>query len=1029
MAEFPKTLVKLATELVKYYAEKILGEGASAILVKGLTDIVGENATEKINGFLDQGERAQQLLEAFTLADDCYSKKVDDDLLRQLILSQPFAALPQLEVLAKALPTTLDDIGLFNAIRDQFKKDWPGRLADQQIDVAARTYLDCLDQGLATKFDQLLPTLYRKVDRIDHTSRQIKANTDLLIEGQGKIEAQLEKLANKNLEPNQTPDYREYLAHVVTELKEWEVRYAPMFAKFERLSLFARVRAATSQPEQLLELIQKSNKLVILGPAGSGKTTTLQRVTLENAQKAFLGEINAHIPILIPLRDYGEGGIKRLIETTIKPWGLSYNHIESDLVLGKFSLILDGLNEIPIGQREMAFQDFRRLINEYPNNRFFYTSRTLEYQASWLSSGNTEIPVCEIQSLTRGQIENYILRYFDGYENLANQLVKQLQLHDNKVWEDRKSLVRLAGVPLLLQMLILTFEDQKRIPRNEGELLLRFVDEILFRREPGKSAGKFDPETKKKLLASIAWSMYEFQNAVAIPKRHAYSVCLWRLDELKGTGEAPRSYDGQEVWLEIQNNHLLIEKDDIVYWPHPLYLELFVGLSLRDACFNELWEPRYTEIALKFRPFDAKWYADPAFDAGITMLEVIPHQFRIQALTAVACINPSLSKEAYLKMEPDYTPGLRNEFINQLAIQAVSPEREGSYHRNLVDTLGLLRDNAVCVPLKDIGIACPSWEGREQAVIEVWMNCRETSSLEIIQYIEGVSRSDSDTRVRRKALSFLIGQANKHNQPDIVLFIVERLLQESFGFVNDPQVNFKTILNSSTALGKLSKIAGDMSEGVDNRCRAIWALGVSGIRNIEIQNMIIRLAKTAKQFEVRKSAVEVLKNFSSKATINALKFILQKESYSVIREEAIYSLRACSDNNTTPILIQALKDPEKDVGDAAVSALVDIYNKRNVLKYLTEEATSANTLSRNRSLVALSKIASIAEDDLAVSAAREISYHSREPDNFTLLEIASGLRKFNLQQSNEILKKLLSDDDPLIRELASQKFDELGEEL
>jgi len=173
MAKLPKTLIKLATELVEYYATKALGEGASAIIISNLADLIGDNATEKITAFLDQGEKADLLLSAFKEADDCFVNEVKDQILKEAIVSAPLAGLHNLEILAGDLPVTLDETSLSTAIKNQLELDWPGRFSPQQLEYAAQTYLDCLDRSLAKKCDQLLPTIFRKIERIENTSRQI----------------------------------------------------------------------------------------------------------------------------------------------------------------------------------------------------------------------------------------------------------------------------------------------------------------------------------------------------------------------------------------------------------------------------------------------------------------------------------------------------------------------------------------------------------------------------------------------------------------------------------------------------------------------------------------------------------------------------------------------------------------------------------------------------------------------------------------------------------------------------------------
>lgn len=176
MADLPKTIVIFASELIKYYSEKALGEGALAILVEKMTNLVGENATEKISNFLNQEELTKKLVEAFEEADYCFSRSIDDDVLRQAIISKPLAGLEQWDVVVTQLPSTLNDAELFTIIRKRFDQDWPGKFTSQQLDRAAVVYRDCLDRSLATRLNQILPTLFRKVERIDLTSREILKN-------------------------------------------------------------------------------------------------------------------------------------------------------------------------------------------------------------------------------------------------------------------------------------------------------------------------------------------------------------------------------------------------------------------------------------------------------------------------------------------------------------------------------------------------------------------------------------------------------------------------------------------------------------------------------------------------------------------------------------------------------------------------------------------------------------------------------------------------------------------------------------
>ena len=100
MPDFSKTLVKLAAALVKHQVKDKLGDEFVATAAKELAEFAGETVNEKIAIFLDQGQQAEQILDAFKDADRCFVQNSENEVLSQAIISMPFAALPSLEKLA-----------------------------------------------------------------------------------------------------------------------------------------------------------------------------------------------------------------------------------------------------------------------------------------------------------------------------------------------------------------------------------------------------------------------------------------------------------------------------------------------------------------------------------------------------------------------------------------------------------------------------------------------------------------------------------------------------------------------------------------------------------------------------------------------------------------------------------------------------------------------------------------------------------------------------------------------------------------
>ncbi len=822
------------------------------------------------------------------------------------------------------------------------------------------------------------------------------------------------------------PNYDDYLKFLIKDLSEWQKRYAPMFAKFKSLTLFARVTQKPNKlaPQELIELIRKNKRLVIIGPAGSGKTTTLKKVALNNASNCIKQKPHSYLPILAPLRDYGSVNLKELINSIIKPWGITPENIEQDLVKGKFLVIFDGLNEVPSKFRQQCFQEIRSFSREYRFNRFLYTSRSFEYQDDWISTDDEiSIPVCEIESLTKGQIEDCIRRYFGTRNKLADQLIDQLKIHDSRVWENSKSLARLASTPLLLQMLILTFEEKRRIPKSEGELLLGFVDEILLKIEPKKSAAEINPEVKKALLATIAWKMYQ-EELSSIDKRYAFSVFLKRLDELKRSGIATISYDSNQIWQELQNNYLIIDNGNLVYWPHPLYQELFTGLSLRETCFEDNWEPKFAEIYVQFHSIEAKWYGNPSFEAGLRMLEVIPQPHRLNGLTVIAMINPSLAKEALLRFEPEHNPGMMDEFSETLKRDLLSSKWEGECHRNLLMTASYIPDDWFCSLFNDCATLCPTWEGREQSAIFLWSRCEKSIALEVLKKL---CETDLEARVRKTAFNILIQSEEKLDE-EMCSFLAQRLFEENQGFLSDPQLLLQKLFDSEIIVALLVDLA-KKENNRNEKLRAIWCLGESKTNNVMARKTLIELARKVIDEEIRGESVNALATYPSDLTIKVLCGLANNDQAKPVRINAINSLYAMGSVKVIPSIVSALDDNENDVVEKAMATLVDLSKKeKRVVSTLLRNLKQAEF--RSKILQTLSRI-TIGETDPQIQAkiCKEIRYYENERDKYVRLEMALALRGYDLTLSNEIMRELSNDKDQTIRESAQEILNEWGIEL
>jgi hypothetical protein len=172
----PKDIITLAAELIKHQAKKQLGDGFIDVLSSRLVDYAGDNALEKVNEWLESGENAEKVLAAFKDADKAFHNQ-GDDTFKQMIVSKPLSQLDTLENLAKALPNTLDDDGLVETLLHQFESDW-SNLSSHVHEKAARAYRVHLERSLAIRCNQLLPSIFTKVERIEANTEKILDKLD-----------------------------------------------------------------------------------------------------------------------------------------------------------------------------------------------------------------------------------------------------------------------------------------------------------------------------------------------------------------------------------------------------------------------------------------------------------------------------------------------------------------------------------------------------------------------------------------------------------------------------------------------------------------------------------------------------------------------------------------------------------------------------------------------------------------------------------------------------------------------------------
>lgn len=227
------------------------------------------------------------------------------------------------------------------------------------------------------------------------------------------------------------------------------------------------------KPTKIAEIWAQVPQMFMRGEAGMGKTTTLEHLFIRELKSAIETPKNSSIPIYFELKDYNG---KSLFSQIAKKMGIEEKIFLSAISQGKFSLFLDGLDEvINTEKRNNLDIEMKDEVIAMPAP-FIITSRLREY-------GHNEygLRVFDLQRLNQDQIREYASKNIDNKSKdiFLNALFSQ----------DYSRLYRICRNIFILKIYKEEVKTQGEIvSKNIGKLLQNFV-QTLINRELKKPSG------------------------------------------------------------------------------------------------------------------------------------------------------------------------------------------------------------------------------------------------------------------------------------------------------------------------------------------------------------------------------------------------------------------------------------------------------------------------------------------------------------------------------------------------------------
>ena len=322
------------------------------------------------------------------------------------------------------------------------------------------------------------------------------------------------------------------------------------------------------------------NHLLLVGRPGSGKSTALARLLLEeagveDAERGRRGDGESEnvlisprrLPVLVELRQY-KTSVLDLIRQFLRRHKLRLESADIERLLddGQFLLLVDGVNELP---NEDARRDLKTFRQNYPNTPMIFTTRDLGVD------GDLGIEKkLEMQPLTEEQMQQFVRAYLpEQGEEMLRRLGDRLQ--------------EFGQTPLLLWMLCSLYKQTGNVPPNLGLVFRCFAQSYDGKIKDDVPVSGESRRWWQELLQHLAFEMMQGETRtelrVTIDKREAEAIFE---KFLQGKVDYPATR--AKEWLEDLLKHHLIQvvSNEQIEFRHQLLQEYYAAECLLQQLPN-----------------------------------------------------------------------------------------------------------------------------------------------------------------------------------------------------------------------------------------------------------------------------------------------------------------------------------------------------------------------------------------------------------------------------------------------------------